>query len=116
MTNPDSLNAGEPGRKEDQNQRYSKHSPPHSSSDPYEIAHAHDSRVASPDRADFHSYLLAELRAAVLRARILQADIEAIGLALKGGLVTPNQALALLHDVDALRIVGTPPSPKEAPR
>jgi hypothetical protein len=58
---------------------------------------------------DFTNYLLTELRCASLRAHIMQADIEAIGLALKGGLVTPDQALALPDEVDALRIVGTPP-------
>ena len=61
---------------------------------------------------DFCDYLLAELRCAALRARILQADVEAIGIALNSGLVTPDQALALLHDVDALRYVGTPPDDK----
>jgi hypothetical protein len=59
--------------------------------------------------ATFHDYLLAELRCALLRTRLAQCDIEAVGLALKGGLVTPDQALELLHDVDALRLVGTPP-------
>jgi hypothetical protein len=58
---------------------------------------------------DFSEYLLAEMRCAALRARILQADIEAVSLALKGGLINADQALDLLHDVDALRIVGTPP-------
>jgi hypothetical protein len=59
---------------------------------------------------DFHEYLLAEIRCAALRARILQSDREAVGIALMGGLVTPDQALELLHDVDALRVVGTPPA------
>ena len=58
----------------------------------------------------FTTYLLAELRCASLRARILQADIEAIGIALKGGLISPNQAIELLADVDALRLVGNPPA------
>jgi hypothetical protein len=57
----------------------------------------------------FTDYLVAEMRCASLRARILAADIEAVGLALKGGIITPDQALTLLDDVDALRIVGTPP-------
>jgi hypothetical protein len=61
---------------------------------------------------NFCDYLLAELRCAALRARMLQADLEAIGIALNNGLVTPDQALALLHDVDALRYVGTPPDDK----
>jgi hypothetical protein len=51
-------------------------------------------------------YLLAELRAASLRARLWQADIEAVGLALKGGLIHPEQALELLHDCNALHLVG----------
>ena len=68
--------------------------------------------VASEVGTDFCGYLLAEFRCAVLRARILQADIEAIGIALKSGLITPDQALALLHDVDVLRYVGTPPHDK----
>ena len=51
-------------------------------------------------------YLLAELRCASLRARLRQADIDAVGLALKGGLIDPEQALELLHDCDALHLVG----------
>jgi hypothetical protein len=50
-------------------------------------------------------YLLAELRCAALRARIWQADIEAVGLALKHGLIHPDQALELLHDCDCLHLV-----------
>jgi hypothetical protein len=50
-------------------------------------------------------YLLAELRCAALRARLWQADIEAVGIALKGKLITPEQALELLHDCDALLLV-----------
>jgi hypothetical protein len=49
--------------------------------------------------------------AAALRAKLWQHDIEAVGLALKGGLVTPDQALELLHDCDALHLVGTQPEP-----
>jgi hypothetical protein len=48
------------------------------------------------------NYLLQELRCASLRARLAQSDIDAVGLALKGGLVTPDQALELLSDCDAL--------------
>jgi hypothetical protein len=43
------------------------------------------------------------------RARLQQADIEAVGLALKGDLISPEQALELLADCDVLRLVGTPP-------
>ena len=59
------------------------------------------------DRVD---YLLQELRCAALRARLAAADIDAIGLATKHGLITPDQALELLSDCDALVYVEpTPP-------
>jgi hypothetical protein len=50
-------------------------------------------------------YLLAELRCASLRARLWQADIDAVGLALKGGLIEPEQALELLNDCDCLQLI-----------
>jgi hypothetical protein len=50
-------------------------------------------------------YLLAELRCASLRARLWQADIDAVGLALKAGLVEPEQALELLADCDCLQLI-----------
>jgi hypothetical protein len=56
-------------------------------------------------------YLLAELRCASLRARLWQADIEAVALALKAGLVKPEQALEMLADCDCLQLI----EPKEAP-
>ena len=63
---------------------------------------------------DFTDYLLAELSCASLRARLLQSDLDAIRLALKGGLISPDEALRLLGDCDALRLVGTP-SPEKVP-
>jgi hypothetical protein len=50
-------------------------------------------------------YLLAELRCAALRARLWQADIDAVGLALKSGLIEPEQALELLADCDCLMLI-----------
>jgi hypothetical protein len=58
-------------------------------------------------------YLLAELHCAEIRAKLLQANLTAIGLVLKAGLVTPEQALLLLDGCGALRLVGTA-SPDEA--
>ena len=63
--------------------------------------------TAAPSPLDFTGYLLAEFRCASLRARVLQADIDAVGLALKGGLISPDQALMLLDNCDVLRLVGT---------
>jgi len=54
-------------------------------------------------------YLMAELRCASLRARLWQADIDAVGMALKAGLVEPEQALELLRECDCLQLI----SPKE---
>lgn len=51
-------------------------------------------------------YLLAELRCASLRARLWQADIDAVGLALKADLVEPEQALEFLAHCDCLQLVG----------
>jgi hypothetical protein len=50
-------------------------------------------------------YLLAEFRCAAIRARLWQHDIEAVGLALKGGLIEPEEAIALL-DSDARAFLG----------
>ena len=61
-------------------------------------------------------YLLAELRCASLRARLLASDFDAIGLALKGGLVTPDQALSLVADCDGfIMLEPTPPNAVGAP-
>jgi hypothetical protein len=49
------------------------------------------------------------LRCASLRVRLQQADIDAVGLALKAGLVEPEQALELLADCDCLKLI----TPKE---
>ena len=54
----------------------------------------------------FHDYLLAEMRCASLRARILQHEIDAIGIALKGGAISADQALDLMQGVDLLRLIG----------
>jgi hypothetical protein len=57
------------------------------------------------------AYLLAELRCASLRARLWQADIEAVGKALAAGLIEPEQAIELLADCDCLQFI----SPKDIP-
>jgi hypothetical protein len=56
--------------------------------------------------ADQRDYVLAELRCAVMRAQLWQADIEAVGIALRSGLIDPDQALELLAECGALHLVG----------
>jgi hypothetical protein len=51
-------------------------------------------------------YLLSELRCASLRARLLQSDVDAIGLALKAGLISADQAVGHLADCGLLRLLG----------
>jgi hypothetical protein len=51
-------------------------------------------------------YLLAELRAAALRARLWQADIDAVGIALQAGFISPDQAVEALSDCGLLRLLG----------
>jgi hypothetical protein len=50
-------------------------------------------------------YLLAELRCAVLRARLIQADLIAIGIALKQGTLSPDEALEELEAIDLIRLI-----------
>jgi hypothetical protein len=54
----------------------------------------------------FDEYLLAEIRCAALRAKILEAEINVIGLALEKQIITADQAIVLLHGVDLLRFIG----------
>jgi hypothetical protein len=65
-------------------------------------------RRPAPSINSRREYLLAELRCAALRARLWQADVEAVGLALRGGLIEPEEVLELLHDCDVLCLVGPP--------
>jgi hypothetical protein len=60
-------------------------------------------------------YLLQELRCAALRVRLWAGDIDAVGLALKASLVTPEQAIGMLEDCPALQFVmpEAPPTPAE---
>jgi hypothetical protein len=71
-----------------------------------------DSKSHFPNRPNgprLRAYLLAELRCAALRARLAANDIDAIGIALNGDLITAIEAIELLDDTDAIRfLVPTP--------
>ena len=68
-----------------------------------------------PVERDKREYLLAELRAAALRARLWQADIDAVGLALKAGLISPDQAVEHLSDCGLLRLLAEREEQEAAP-
>jgi hypothetical protein len=59
-------------------------------------------------------YLLAELRCAALRARLAACDIDAIGIALRAGIVDPDVAFEWLHECNALSYVQPMPPTKNA--
>jgi hypothetical protein len=61
-----------------------------------------------------YAYLLQEFRCAALRARLEAADLEAIGLALKAGLITAEQALEIADDCGALGYLDPSSPPNEA--
>jgi hypothetical protein len=54
-------------------------------------------------------FMLSSLRAASLRAKMMEVEINSIGIALKGGMVTTDQAVKWLKDIGALDFVGMIP-------
>jgi hypothetical protein len=60
-----------------------------------------------------YEYLIQEFRCAVLRARLEAADLEAIGLALKAGLISAEQALENAADCNCLRWIQPTDNPAE---
>ena len=54
-------------------------------------------------------FLLTALRAAALRARTMEADINTIGVALKGDLIGPDTAVRWIMEAGLLPIVGAIP-------
>ena len=61
------------------------------------------------------AYLLAEFRCAARRAKLAADDFVAIGLALKGGLITPYQAVMHIEETDAFRFLGRLPGDNWGP-
>jgi hypothetical protein len=61
-----------------------------------------------------YEYLIQEFKCAVLRAQVEASDLEAIGLALKAGLVTPEQALELAAECGSLRWIAPGSGPSGA--
>ena len=55
--------------------------------------------------SSFTDYLLAEIECGIIRARLWQNDLTAIGLALRTGLIDIDNALDHLADCGALRVI-----------
>jgi len=64
------------------------------------------SGIADDIAAARREYLLAELRCALIKAKLAQLDIEALGCALKHNIITPEQAVALFWDSEAIWFLG----------
>ncbi len=54
-------------------------------------------------------FLLSALRAASLRAKLFDADMTSIGVALKSHMITPEQALKWIKDIGAMDSIGMIP-------
>ena len=62
------------------------------------------------DEVERHKdFLLAALRAASVRAKLMEADINSIGVALKGDLIGPETAVQWIRDAGLLGMVGALP-------
>lgn len=59
---------------------------------------------------DHRDFLLSALRAASLRAKMFEVEINGIGIALKSGMVTVPDALKWIKDIGALELVGLIPN------
>ena len=62
-------------------------------------------RIRITDPPEYRAYVLAELRLALKRAQLLAAEIETIGIAVKGHLIDPDSGLAWLASAGALDFV-----------
>jgi hypothetical protein len=52
------------------------------------------------------AYILSEFRCAVAKAKLAQLDLEAAALALHFNIVTPDQAVAMFWDSEAVHFLG----------
>lgn len=59
----------------------------------------------SATSSNFAAYVLAEIRCAGLRTRIIANEIESVTTALGAGLVNADTALAHLHEVGVLHLI-----------
>ena len=63
--------------------------------------------IAGPEVVEARrDYVLAEFRCALIKAKLAQLDIEAVACALKSNIITPEQAVALFWDSEAIHFLG----------
>jgi hypothetical protein len=71
-----------------------------------------DLATISNNRKD---YVLAEFRCAIVKGRLALLDLEAVALALKAGFVTPEQAVAMFWNSQAVQFLGLDLEAEAAP-
>lgn len=54
---------------------------------------------------NYVDYLLAELACAAIRTRLLSAEIDSIRTALRGAFISPDDAIAWLHEAGGLNLI-----------
>lgn len=72
-------------------------------------------RGEDSDSQSYRRFVVAELRCARQRARLLMKEIEAIGIALSSGLIEPGLALEWLAEANGLDFLQPPEPPWERP-
>ena len=65
------------------------------------------STTIASDNGGYTEFVLAELRCAGLRARLLVAGIDSIDTALRGNLIDADGAIAWAHEIGALGLIAT---------
>jgi hypothetical protein len=75
---------------------------------PSSIAGSVDNIAAS---SGFAGYLLAEIECGIIRAKLWQNDLTAIGIALKSDLISADDAIEHLADCGALRLIASAATP-----
>ena len=64
--------------------------------------------MTTESSSDFAAYLLAEIECGILRAKVWQNDLAAIGIAVRTGLIDTDHALDHLAGCGALRLIAWP--------
>ncbi len=65
------------------------------------------------DTEDRREYLLSALRVASARARMCEAEINSIGVALKGGIIDCYTAMEWIKEIGALELIRSIPTKEE---
>ncbi|HEY3029109.1 MAG TPA: hypothetical protein VGJ68_02880 [Bradyrhizobium sp.] len=70
----------------------------------------HDAATRSREgNGTFRDFVLAELKCAVLRSRLMTAEIDSINAALRGNFITADDAIAWLDECGGLQYVAPTP-------